>query len=83
MARRSAVVDHQMNHIPKSCNDEQAEDLSPQEHTGRVAWLASCSTQVVSNFDEQTHYCKYRERPNDRSVFYSLGRDLWLWRRMA
>jgi len=26
MARRSALVDHQMNHIPKSFNDEATED---------------------------------------------------------
>jgi hypothetical protein len=27
MARRSALVDHQMNHIPKSFNDEATEDF--------------------------------------------------------
>jgi hypothetical protein len=29
--RRSALVDNQMNHIPKSFNDEEAEDFLAKE----------------------------------------------------
>jgi nitric oxide synthase oxygenase domain/subunit len=73
MARRSALVDHQMKHIPKSFNREEAEISSPREHTGRVAWLASCSTLVLAISDEWTHSYQYRE---DWSTFVLSRRRL-------
>jgi hypothetical protein len=44
-----------MNYIPKSSKDEEAGNLLAKEHTGRVAWRASFSIQVVKQFPIKRH----------------------------
>jgi hypothetical protein len=83
VTRRSALVANQMKHIPKPFNNEQAENSSSKEHTGRVVWLVLFSIQggkAIS--DLQTHYRQYKERREIGVLLFSRRR-FGLGRRMA